>query len=80
MVQSRFKMALRLRLVITLIASQTSKRHAIKSVRETLLLAALGQQPSEVIASVCRLYLHRITSTVISELARGHIRPKTGPR
>ena len=24
----------------------------------------------------CRLYLHRITSTVISELTRGQIRPK----
>lgn len=28
----------------------------------------------------CRLYLHRITSTVISELARGQCRPSTGPR
>ena len=26
--------------------------------------------------SGCRLYLHRITSTVISELTRGQIRPK----
>ena len=26
--------------------------------------------------SHCRLYLHRITSTVISELTRGQIRPK----
>ena len=26
--------------------------------------------------NLCRLYLHRITSTVISELTRGQIRPK----
>jgi hypothetical protein len=27
----------------------------------------------------CRLYLHRITSTVITELPRGHNIPNTGP-
>ena len=36
--------------------------------------SCVGELP--LVSSRCRLYLHRITSTVISELTRGQIRPK----